>query len=105
MGTQTGTSEKGSSIELQFPEGYSWISNASINYEVNKGKATYGGDSVYILAASNLDMDVRLRAVAPKKAKKADSQDAESAGDVKDSQDTQAAQDANTAQEAMAEAE
>ena len=105
VGTQTGTSEKGSSIELQFPEGYSWISNASINYEVNKGKATYGGDSVYILAASNLDMDVRLREVAPKKAKKADSQDAESAGDVKDSQDTQAAQDANTAQEAMAEAE
>ena len=105
VGTQTGTSEKGSSIELQFPEGYSWISNASINYEVNKGKATYGGDSVYILAASNLDMDVRLREVAPKKAKKADSQDAESAGDVKDSQDTQAAQDANTAQEAMAETE
>lgn len=105
VGTQTGTSEKGSSIELQFPEGYSWISNASINYEVNKGKATYGGDSVYILAASNLDMDVRLREVAPKKAKKADSQDAKSAGDVKDSQDAQAAQDANTAQEAMAEAE
>ena len=105
VGTQTGTSEKGGSIELQFPEGYSWISNESSNYEVNKGKASYGGESVHILAASDLDMDIRLREAASKKAKKADTQDADGAGDVKDNQDTKAVQETETIQEAVVEAE
>ena len=67
IGTQTGTGEKGMSIQLEFPEGYSWISNSKANYKVNSGKATYGGESIYITGTGTLDMNVRLRVVKPNK--------------------------------------
>ena len=55
------------SIQLEFPEGYSWISNSKANYKVNSGKATYGGESIYITGTGTLDMNVRLRVVKPNK--------------------------------------
>lgn len=67
VGSQTGQAEKGQSIELNFPEGYRWISNEKVNYDLKDGKATYGGDSVYISGAEDVEMDIRLRQVEKKK--------------------------------------
>lgn len=61
VGTQTGKGEKGKSISLVFPEGYSWISNSSANYKVHKGEAHYSGTTFRITGTEPVEMDVRLR--------------------------------------------
>ncbi len=61
VGTQSGVGEKGKSISLTFPDGYSWISNGSENYHVNQGSANYNGRTFIIKGREAVDMDVRLR--------------------------------------------
>ena len=94
MGTQSGTGEKRQSIQLEFPEGYSWISNAKDNYEVNDGKASYGGTTINILGNDELDMDVRLRQVAPKK------QEAEETKAAEESKKTEKAEESKKTEKA-----
>ena len=63
VGVQTGTGEKRTSIPLEFPEGYRWITNGSEYYEVNEGEARYSGRSFTILGTTAVDMDVKLRSL------------------------------------------
>ncbi len=61
VGTQSGTGEKKRSVQLVFPEGYSWISNGSENYKVSQGKVSYSGRSFQILSSDEVELQVRLR--------------------------------------------
>ncbi len=61
VGTQSGVGEKGRKINLKFPEGYSWISNEAVNYQINQGSANYSGLSFTIKGSDPVDMNVRLR--------------------------------------------
>lgn len=61
IGAQSGTGEKGRSVQLKFPEGYSWISDSASNYKVNSGKASYSGKTFHILSGDAIDMNVRLQ--------------------------------------------
>lgn len=60
VGTQEGTAEKSKKVALEFPEGYSWISNAKENYQVTGGNGTYGGKSFTVKSNTTLEMTVRL---------------------------------------------
>lgn len=63
VGTQSGSGEKGRSINLVFPEGYSWISSESNNCHVNQGNINYSGRSFIIRGTEPVDINVRLRVV------------------------------------------
>ena len=104
VGTQTGTGEKSRSIDLKFPEGYSWISNSSENYEVNEGKAHYSGDCFQIQGTSEVDMDVRLRTLK-KKTETAKKETQETAKDETAQKETKAAQKETKAEQKETKAE
>lgn len=77
VGTQSGSGEKGKTVKLEFPSGYSWISDAKSNYKVKEGSASYSGRSFKIIGTDAVDMEVRLRTVEEKKPSKASDSEAE----------------------------
>lgn len=62
--TQTGTAERNMSVALDFPEGYSWISNAKENYTISKGEGSYGGKSFRVTGRTAFEMSVNVRNTA-----------------------------------------
>ena len=105
VGTQSGTGEKRQSIRLEFPEGYSWISNAKDNYEVNDGKASYGGTTINILGNDELDMDVKLRRVASEKQEAEETKAAEESKKTEKAEESKKTEEAEIAQEAKIQEE
>ena len=64
VGTQTGSGERLTDIDFDFPEGYGWISNRS--HEVLEGEAWNNGESFSIRGFDRVEMDVKVKAVSEK---------------------------------------
>ena len=90
---------------MEFPEGYSWISNAKANYEVNDGKASYGGTTINILGNDELDMDVKLRRVASEKQEAEETKAAEESKKTEKAEESKKTEKAEIAQEAKIQEE
>ena len=63
IGTQSGQSEHGERVKLDFPEGYNWISNVAANYEVTEGRGDYTGREIANLGRKDLEIEVRLKKI------------------------------------------
>ena len=95
VGTQSGTGEKKRSVQLTFPEGYSWISNGSENCKVSQGKVSYGGRSFQILDGDEIEVQIRLRKLKTENSKLVEQEnevpetgkEAESAGNIAESKE------------------
>lgn len=95
VGTQSGTGEKKRSVQLTFPEGYSWISNGSENCKVSQGKVSYGGRSFQILDGDEIEVQIRLRKLKTENSKPVEQEkevpetgkEAESAGNIAESKE------------------
>lgn len=61
IATQTGTAERNASVEINFPENYSWISNSKENYTVMKGEGHYSGKTFRVTGRTEFEMSVKVR--------------------------------------------